>query len=153
MRALDGFTEVVVVDFEFRQPNGERPEPVCVVAHELVSGRRHRRMLTSDVLPEPPYPVDETALVVAYYAPAEMSCHVSLGWTLPVHVLDLYAEFRNLTNGTEMTGGRSLLDALVYHGLDAMEAVERSGCGSWRCVVRRIRRRKSVSFWTTASWT
>nr|MBW4028979.1 DNA polymerase I [Acidobacteriota bacterium] len=54
-----------------------------------------------------------------------MSCHLSLGWTLPVHVLDLYAEFRNLTNGTEMTGGRSLLDALVYHGLDAMEAVEK----------------------------
>lgn len=125
MRGLDGFTEVVVVDFEFRQPDGERPEPVCVVAHELVSGRRHRRMLTSDMPPEPPYPVDDGTLVAAYYAPAEMSCHLSLGWTLPVHVLDLYAEFRNLTNGLEMKGGRSLLDALVFHGLDAMEAVEK----------------------------
>jgi len=125
MQGLEGFAEVVVVDFEFQQPDGERPEPVCVVAHELVSGRRHRRMLTSDVLKEPPYPVDETALIVAYYAPAEMGCHLSLGWPLPIHVLDLYAEFRNLTNGLEMTGGRGLLDALVYHGLDAMEAVEK----------------------------
>src|SRR6185312_8329411 len=101
------------------------PEPVCVVAHELVSGRRHRRMLTSKVPSASPYPVDETTLVVAYYAAAEMGCHLSLGWTLPVHVLDLYAEFRNLTNGLELPGGRSLLDALVYHGLDAMEAVEK----------------------------
>ena len=125
MRGLDDFAEVVVVDFEFQQADGERPEPLCVVAHELVSGRRHRRMLTSDAPEQPPYPVDEMVLVVAYYAPAEMSCHLSLGWTLPVHVLDLYAEFRNLTNGLEMTGGRSLLDAMVFHGLDAMEAVEK----------------------------
>jgi hypothetical protein len=48
-----------------------------------------------------------------------------LGWRLPDHVLDLYAEFRNLTNGLEMMGGRSLLDALVYHGLDAMDGVEK----------------------------
>jgi DNA polymerase I len=125
MRGLEDFTEVVVVDFEFQQPDGERPVPVCVVAHELVSGRRHRRMLTSDVPEQPPYPVDDRTLVVAYYAPAEMGCHLALSWTPPVHVLDLYAEFRNLTNGMEMKGGRSLLDALVYHGLDSIEAVEK----------------------------
>ena len=37
-----GFREVVAADFEFVAPPGERPNPVCVVAHELLSGRRFR---------------------------------------------------------------------------------------------------------------
>jgi hypothetical protein len=124
MTPLDmGFHEVVVVDFEFEQRDGDLPVPVCMVAQELVSGRRHRFCEELKRMAEPPYPVDEGTLVVAYYAPAEMSCHLSLGWTLPVHVLDLYAEFRNLTNGLELPFGRSLLGALTYHGLDAMDAV------------------------------
>ena len=39
---LDAFREVVVVDTEFTAIAGERPEPVCLVAHELRSGRRFR---------------------------------------------------------------------------------------------------------------
>ncbi len=46
-------------------------------------------------------------------------------WALPKYSLDLYVEFRNQTNGLELPGGRSLLGALVYHGLDAMDAVEK----------------------------
>jgi hypothetical protein len=38
---LDAFREVVV-DTEFTTIAGERPEPVCLVAHELRSGRRFR---------------------------------------------------------------------------------------------------------------
>jgi DNA polymerase-1 len=126
MTALDSqFGEVLVLDFEFEQRDGERPVPVCVVAHELVSGRRHRLCEELAWMRRPPYPVGDDVLVVAYYAPAELGCHLSLGWPLPVHVLDLYAEFRNLTNGLELPGGRSLLGALVYHGLDAMGAVKK----------------------------
>ena len=36
------FREVVLADFEFYAPPGERPTPVCLVAHELGSGRTHR---------------------------------------------------------------------------------------------------------------
>jgi hypothetical protein len=35
------YREVVVLDFEFTQPDGERPEPLCLVASELKSGRVH----------------------------------------------------------------------------------------------------------------
>ena len=39
---LASFREVVLVDFEFASIAGERPMPVCLVAHELKSGRRFR---------------------------------------------------------------------------------------------------------------
>ena len=54
-----------------------------------------------------------------------MGCHLALGWPLPTHVLDLYAEFRNLTNGRSTPCGSSLLGALSYFGLDVMDAVEK----------------------------
>ena len=31
---------------------------------------------------------------MAYYASAEMGCHLALGWKLPVNILDLFPEFR-----------------------------------------------------------
>jgi hypothetical protein len=40
---LDDFEELWCVDFEFRAPAGERPDPVCLVARELRTGRVVRR--------------------------------------------------------------------------------------------------------------
>ena len=39
MDRLACIKEVWAVDFEFTQPPGERPVPVCLVARELRSGR------------------------------------------------------------------------------------------------------------------
>jgi hypothetical protein len=121
------FGEVWMVDFEFSQPVGGQPEPVCMVAIEFTSGRTIR--LFKDELcrrgNEPPYLVSPNSLVVSYYAIAELSCHLALGWPQPVCVLDLYAEFRNLTNGLEKPAGNSLLGALAWFGIDIMDAVEK----------------------------
>ncbi len=122
------FREVVLADFEFQAPPGERPTPVCLVARELGSGRIHR--LWQDDLQrraEPPYPVGSDCLFVAYYASAELGCHLALGWHLPVNVLDLFAEFRTLTNGRPTPHGAGLLGALTYFRLDAMAAAEKEG--------------------------
>jgi hypothetical protein len=123
MRNLGGiFREITVVDFEFQQPDGERPRPICMVAHELVSGRVHR--LFGDELrrlPGAPYPVDRGAVVVTYYGSAEAGCHLALGWPTPAWHLDLYPEFRLQTNGIDLPNGRGLLGALNYYGLDSME--------------------------------
>jgi DNA polymerase I len=62
-------------------------------------------------------------LFVAYYASAEISCH--LGWPVPPRVLDLFTEFRCLTNGKPTTAGNSLHGALIHLGLDALAVVER----------------------------
>lgn len=73
----------------------------------------------------PPYPISERSLVVAYYASAEIGCHLALGWNAPARVFDLYTEFRNLTNGLSPHCGNGLLGALAYFGLDGLEASDK----------------------------
>jgi DNA polymerase I len=133
---LQTFREVVLVDFEFTANPGERPGPVCVVAHELRSGRRFR--LWRDQLgPATPYAAGPDVLFVAYYASAELGCYRVLGWPMPARVLDLFTEFRDRTNGLPTPAGASLLGALTYFGLDAMGATEKKemqeavGAGIW----------------------
>jgi DNA polymerase family A len=46
-------------------------------------------------------------------------------WPLPVYVLDLYAEFRCLTNGLALLCGNSLLGALSAFGLGGLDASEK----------------------------
>jgi len=120
------FREVWLVDFEFSAPPGERPTAVCLVAWELRSGAKLR--VWQDELQgmdRPPYSVDKGALFVAYYASAEMGCHLALGWPLPVNVLDLFTEFRNATNGFSLPCGAGLLGALAWYGLQSIEAAEK----------------------------
>src|SRR5208337_2448133 len=69
--------------------------------------------------------ISHDALFVAYYASAELGCYLALGWPFPANVLDLYAEFRNLTNGLPTPCGSGLLGALAYFGLSSVEAVEK----------------------------
>lgn len=120
------FREVWAVDFEFKAPAGERPVPICLVAREVRSGRL-LRVWADELrrLPLPPYPTDSGSLFVAYYASAELSCHLALGWPLPTKVLDLYAEFRCLTSGLPTPCGCGLLGAMAYFGFDSIDAAEK----------------------------
>jgi hypothetical protein len=118
------FREIWLVDFEFIARPGERPEPVCLVALELRT-RRLFRQRRDEFGPAPPYPIDPGVLFVAYYASAELGCHLALGWPQPARVLDLFVEFRNRTNGLPTPNGSSLLGALAYFGLDGMGALEK----------------------------
>lgn len=120
------FLEVWFVDFEFVSHDGENPDPVCMVAKEMVSGQTIR--LWQDELKRlklPPYPIGAESLFVAYYASAEFNCHLSLGWPLPENVLDLFAEFRCISNGRALPSGSGLLGALTYFGLSCMDVVEK----------------------------
>ena len=123
---LDAYREVWLVDFEFSAPPGERPTPVCLVAREFRSGRT-LRLWQDDLRGRriPPYPIGPDTLFVAYFASAELGCHLALGWPLPARVLDLYVEFRNRVNGLSPPNGFGLLGALTYHGLDAMDGAEK----------------------------
>jgi DNA polymerase-1 len=121
---LDCFREVVAVDFEFIATPGNRPTPVCLVAHELRSGRRF--LTWQDQFgPQPPYATGKDVLFVAYYASAELGCYRVLGWPIPERILDLFTEFRARTNGLDTPAGNSLLGALAYFGLDGMGAAEK----------------------------
>ena len=136
---LDAFRDIVVVDTEFTALPGERPGPVCLVARELRSGRRFRLWL--DGLKSGvwlPFATGPDVLFIAYYASAELGCYRVLGLPMPERILDLFVEFRNLTNGLPTPAGAKLLGALTYFGLDAAGAIEKKemqetiGSDAWR---------------------
>lgn len=139
---------VWLVDFEFHPAHGREgnpPVPVCLVAREVASGRTLRLwQYELAQLTAAPFPTDETALFVAYYAPAEMSCFIALGWPVPANVLDLFIAFRRHTNGKRTPAGNGLLGALAYYGLDALAADEKDEMrnlvlrgGPWDAVEQR----------------
>ncbi|NRP27460.1 DNA polymerase I, thermostable [Marinobacterium sp. xm-d-420] len=114
------------VDFEFIAVDGNNPKVVCLVAYEYLSGRTLRYWQDElEQMENPPYDIGKDSVFVAYYASAEMGCHLALGWEMPERVIDLYVEFRNLTNGLDTPCGRGLIGALSYYGLDALEGSEK----------------------------
>src|SRR6266446_2962084 len=128
------YRAVVVADFEFEfggHPSkeeagrsGERPRPICMVAHDLVSGQRWR-LWRGEFGSAPPFPTGADSLFVAFYASAELGCFRALGWPRPANILDLFAEFRDRTNGLKLETGSGLIGALTYFGLDSIGATEK----------------------------
>jgi hypothetical protein len=117
--------DCVIVDFEFRPQGGREgnlPEVICMVALEVGTGTYHR--LFQDelyLLTHPPFSINCKTVIVSYFASAEMSCFHVLNWNMPENVLDLYAEYRNRTNGLpRFPGSRSLLGAMKFFGLDSI---------------------------------
>ena len=121
---LSQFREVWLVDFEFHQPIGESPKPICMTGREIHSNRLIR-LFADELGASPPFPTSPDSLVVAYYASAEIGCFLALGWPTPSRLLDLFAEFRCMTNGVPVPCGAGLLGALAYFGLDAMSGAEK----------------------------
>jgi hypothetical protein len=130
MNQLSKFTDgVFLIDFEFRPENGREgntPEPVCLVVKDFPSGVT-RRYWQDELyaLNAAPFSVESGALCVAYFASAELDCFIQLGWPLPENVLDLFVEFRCLTNGTTPPNGAGLLGALLYFGLPTIAAEQK----------------------------
>jgi hypothetical protein len=130
MNQLSDFTGgVFLIDFEFRPENGREgntPEPVCLVVKDFQSGVTSRYW-KDDIQSRSsaPFPVGSDALCVAYFASAEMDCFLKLDWQLPENVLDLYVEFRCLTNGTTPPNGAGLLGALLHFGFPSIAAQQK----------------------------
>jgi len=131
---IDNFDHIWFLDFEFSQIPGEVPDPVCLVAKELRSGRCMRYFKAELHNSKSPFATDARTIFVAYYSAAEWGCFLSLGWPLPERVLDLYVEFRNLTCNLPVPAGYDLLGALTYFGLDALAV---AGAQSMRELARR----------------
>lgn len=117
--------DVICIDFEFRpfgRSEGNPIEVICMVAYRPSTDEYFR--LWRDALYAlklPPFPIGPEVTLVAYYASAEIACFQALSWPLPARILDLYAEFRNLSNGLPLIHGRSLLGALRFFGQPAIE--------------------------------
>jgi hypothetical protein len=120
------FDSIWCVDFEFTAPDGEQPVPIVGVARNLQTGTIIRMGPDELAAPIPPYGIGAADLVVGYFVSAECGCHAALGWSMPAWVLDLFAEFRRLTNGLTLPCGRGLLGACAYFGLPVGDAAEKS---------------------------
>lgn len=116
-------SSVWAVDFEF----GPGPAPRCMVARGLTPDAPVLRLWEDELtaLDRAPFPTDETSVLTAYYASAEIKCFLALGWPLPCHVVDLFVEFRLLTNGRSLAEPNNLLGALDYFGLPSIAAAEK----------------------------
>ena len=125
---LNHYDKILLVDFEFHQPDGNVPEPLCMVITDYKTGdtiRLWRDELLS--MSPPPFSTGPDVLFVAFFASAELNCFRALGWPMPQRILDLYAEFQNHTNGHYGVPDKpSLLIALQYFGLSGIEAVEKT---------------------------
>lgn len=118
------FKEIWFHDFEYRAPDGERPIIHCLVARELFSNKTIR-LWADELGRDPPFNIGHDSLLVAYYASAEMNCFLALGWPMPINLLDLYVEFRWLTNGLPTICGNGLLGALTHFRLAGIDSLEK----------------------------
>jgi hypothetical protein len=114
------FREIWFLDTEFRQADGERPSPICLVGREHYSGDVIRLWFREGPPPELPFDDSPGVLFVCYAATAEWSVYLALGWPLPVRVLDLYAEYRWLMSGFKVPR-YGQLDAMATFGLPCMD--------------------------------
>src|SRR5262249_41929424 len=121
------YRHVIVADteFEFGSNTGNRPRPVCLVAKDLRTGQVWRQF-RGEFDSAPPFPVGPDSLFVAYYASAELGFFKALDWSMPANVLDLFAEFRCITNTTP-TPDSGLINALAFFGLDSIGSTEKRG--------------------------
>ena len=130
MKLLNQYPEgLVLIGFKFHPENGvegSTPIPVCLVTQNLETGEI-QRIWQDDLmqLKQAPFPTGVGSLVVAYCASTEVSCFLALGWPLPVNLIDLFAEFRNLTNGKDVRHGNGLVGAMMHFGLITRSAEEK----------------------------
>ena len=77
------FQQIWCADFEFGQSSNLTPAVRCLVAREYYSGRLVRLWLDGVAKPVCPLPMGENSFYAAYYASAEMGCHLTLDWSFP----------------------------------------------------------------------
>lgn len=121
---LNSFDEVWFLDFEYGHTDGNPVEPRCLCAKELKTGRRIEIWLQGSNV-ESPFRNLERSVFIGYYVLAELSCFHALGWPVPLRWIDLFVEFKNLTNGVSLPEGRSLIGALSFFKIDAINAQEK----------------------------
>jgi DNA polymerase I len=120
MTALADFAYVVRADAEFIAKPGERPHVVCFAYK--VNDAPTRALWEDELGSSPPYPIGDDS-VFACFTQAELTCHLSKGWPLPAHVIDLNCELRWMANGLKLPNGHGLLGFCRWLGLDIGDAI------------------------------
>ena len=113
------FRKIYGLDFEYSGADGEIPTIVCLVIQDLRSGDISRYWQDDlSAMTTPPFETGEDIALVTYFAPAEVQSLLTLSWEVEASIIDLFAEFRCITNGDPRAGKKSLIGALRFFGLD-----------------------------------
>lgn len=126
---LENFDSIYVADSEFKVVPGNLPTIICFVLKELKTGKMIR--IFGESLYDWPIEFRDSDLFVAYSATAELLCLKTLGVPYPKNILDLFVEFKLLTNGFATFGedgddsnfrepAKGLLDALKFFNLPSI---------------------------------
>jgi hypothetical protein len=125
-----GFRRVICADAEFgTDPNTSRPLPICFVLIVLLGLSRqiYRLWLLGQTrLPPLPFKLnDPDNVLVVYNAAAEISVLDTLHEPIE-YAIDLFAEYRAITNGVRAAHERTrLVEALAHYGLFHIDVEEK----------------------------
>jgi DNA polymerase I len=123
---LQAFDTVWGVDWEYPRSEGDPVWPVCCVARELRSGRVIPMWLADQAPPSCPYDTGPRSLYVGFSIMGDLGCHAALGWPMPHHVIDLFVEYRNISNGLVGLGHTGLVEVLQRYRLPHLAAAEKA---------------------------
>jgi hypothetical protein len=146
---VTNFARVVVCDFEYEVADGNLPNVLCMVAHELDEQLRPVRTVKAwrgEFGAAPPFDTGPDTLFVAYSAWAEMTCFKVLGWTFPTYIFDQHTAYLAATNillpynpdEIRKKPRKRLADACRAYGLAGWERIDKGdiakaiGDGTWR---------------------
>ena len=96
---FESFKNIVVFDFEYKQTNGNNPQPVCCTFKELKTGKQETHWYVGENH-KWPYEISET-LWICHNAVAEVSCMLELGLERPDRVWDTMVQDKKLNLGIE----------------------------------------------------
>jgi hypothetical protein len=126
MLAARGFRRAWTIDFEYGQPDGERPAPRCMVARCAITSESASLWLDG-LKPRCPFTLASDELFIAYSADAELGCFSSLDWPAPPFILDLFPEFLRYRNGWPREREHDgLVDALAHFGEPSLGSDEKN---------------------------
>ena len=108
------FEHILVFDYEFSQPDGHNPRPVCLAIKDLVSGKEVSEWLLGREKSFP-FPLEKT-LLVAHHVVAEASCLlIQNGRELPLYWFDTMLEEQKFYNGLRNSGYSLLASCNRYN--------------------------------------
>lgn len=93
-----GIEHIWIADTEFYGADGDLPVPVCAVFYNPLIGQTIRQWYEPGDASQPPIPLDNSTLFLAFAAQAELMTFIQLGWEMPRRILDLFIEYRHLNN-------------------------------------------------------
>ena len=113
-----------MLDWEYTSDPGQVPDPVCLVAIDLVSNTEIK-LWRQELHMSCPFDTSERSLFVVYSGAGDIGCFLQCGWPLPERIVDLYPEIKQLFYDRPEPMSGSLLNACAFYGIQTIESADK----------------------------